>query len=301
MEDLQSLMSCLDEISNVIGDGMYLSMADKLKSIHNKLNGDRPFHEDSFYYSDDDSELGSDDDSEDSDYQIENTRIDRIRTELLEYVKSMHAEWRNVEHWTKVVESITPIKRMTAARKQQAIRTWCERRPRSWGLSGSAGDLIGCGPIVTGSIFWNWKNLMENGLHAIVMEIGTEEEIEKAEHVRHERAYGRKKNMDCDDLSLATLKKLSAFEKKIYDDFKREYNEKTLDRRDRAIENVRLHEEQMSKYERYAQEEEDKLREHGATVYDRDYWNQETHNFFVNTDGKIVDDGYGFRGTFERH
>ena len=301
MEDLQSLMSCLDEISNVIGDGMYLSMADKLKSIHNKLNGDRPFHEDSFYYSDDDSELGSDDDSEDSDYQIENTRIDRIRTELLEYVKSMHAEWRNVEHWTKVVESITPIKRMTAARKQQAIRTWCERRPRSWGLSGSAGDLIGCGPIVTGSIFWSWKNLMENGLHVIVMEIGTEEEIEKAEHVRHERAYGRKKNMDCDDLSLATLKKLSAFEKKIYDDFKREYNEKTLDRRDRAIENVRLHEEQMSKYERYAQEEEDKLREHGATVYDRDYWNQETHNFFVNTDGKIVDDGYGFRGTFERH
>ena len=294
-------MSCLDEISNVIGDGMYLSMADKLKSIHNKLNGDRPFHEDSFYYSDDDSELGSDDDSEDSDYQIENTRIDRIRTELLEYVKSMHAEWRNVEHWTKVVESITPIKRMTAARKQQAIRTWCERRPRSWGLSGSAGDLIGCGPIVTGSIFWSWKNLMENGLHVIVMEIGTEEEIEKAEHVRHERAYGRKKNMDCDDLSLATLKKLSAFEKKIYDDFKREYNEKTLDRRDRAIENVRLHEEQMSKYERYAQEEEDKLREHGATVYDRDYWNQETHNFFVNTDGKIVDDGYGFRGTFERH
>ena len=31
MEDLQSLMSCLDEISNVIGDGMYLSMANKLK------------------------------------------------------------------------------------------------------------------------------------------------------------------------------------------------------------------------------------------------------------------------------
>ena len=293
-------MSCLDEISDVIGDGMYLSMSDKLKNIHNKLNGDRPFHEDSFYYSDDDSELGSDDDDEDSDYQIENTRIDRIRAELLEYVRCMHVEWRNVENWTKVVESITPIKRMTAARKQQAIRRWCERS-RGWRPGGSAGDLIGCGPIVTGSIFWSWKNLMENGLHAIVMEIGTEEEIEKAEHVRHERAYGRKKNMDCDDLSLATLKKLSVFEKKIYDDFKREYNEKTLDRRDRAIENVRLHEEQMSKYERYAQEEEDKLREHGATVYDRDYWNQETHNFFVNTDGKIVDDGYGFRGTFERH
>ena len=64
MEDLQSLMSCLDEISNVIGDGMYLSMADKLKGIHNKLNGDKPFHEDSFYYSDDDSELDSNDDGD---------------------------------------------------------------------------------------------------------------------------------------------------------------------------------------------------------------------------------------------
>ena len=292
-------MSCLDEISNVIGDGMYLSMADKLKSIHEKLNGNRPFHEDSFYYSDDDSELGSDDDS---DYEAPGTpdgavlarnreiSVERIRAELLEYVKCMHVEWRNVENWTKVVESITPIKRMTAARKQQAIRGWCERS-RGWRPGGSAGDLIGCGPIVTGSIFWSWKNLMENGLHAIVMEIGTEEEIEKA----------KRENMHRDDLSLATLKKLPAFEQEIYDDFKREYNEKTLERRDRAIENARLHEEQMSKYERYAQEEEDKLREHGATVYDRDHWIQETHEFFANTDGKIVDDGYGIRGTFERH
>ena len=292
-------MSCLDEISNVIGDGMYLSMADKLKSIHEKLNGNRPFHEDSFYYSDDDSELGSDDDS---DYEAPGTpdgavlarnreiSVERIRAELLEYVKCMHVEWRNVENWTKVVESMTPIKRMTAARKQQAIRGWCERS-RGWRPGGSAGDLIGCGPILTGSIFWSWKNLMENGLHAIVMEIGTEEEIEKA----------KRENMHRDDLSLATLKKLPAFEQEIYDDFKREYNEKTLERRDRAIENARLHEEQMSKYERYAQQEEDKLREHGATVYDRDHWIQETHEFFANTDGKIVDDGYGIRGTFERH
>ena len=311
MEDLQSLMSCLDEISNVIGDGMYLSMADKLKRIHNKLNGDKPFHEDSFYYSDDDSELDSDDDYETDSERVTDNRsptaarrevsIQIIRDHLLDYVRSMHQVWAEVQKWEKEVKKVIPlITRMTAARKQRAIRRWCERS-RGWRPGGTAGDLIGCGPIVTGSIFWSWKNLMENGLHVIVMEIGTEEEIEKAEHVRHERAYGRKKNMDCDDLSLATLKKLSAFEKKIYDDFKREYNEKTLDRRDRAIENVRLHEEQMSKYERYAQEEEDKLREHGATVYDRDYWNQETHNFFVNTDGKIVDDGYGFRGTFERH
>lgn len=294
-------MSCLDEISDVIGDGMYLSMADKLKSIHNKLNGDRPFHEDSFYYSDDDSELGSDDDS---DYSypangspdgavLQRNRevtIQNIRSELLDYVRSMHVEWRNVENWTKVVE-ITPIKRMTAARKQQAIRRWCASTTPRGRRGGTPADLLGCDPDVDGSIFWSWKNLMENGLHAIVMEIGTEEEIEKA----------KRENMHCDDLSLATLKKLPAFEKKIYDDFKREYNEQILNRRERAIENVLLREEQMSKYERYAQEEEDKLREHGATVYGRDYWNPETREFFVNTDGKIVDDGYGIRGTFERH
>ena len=251
-------MSCLDEISNVIGDGMYLSMADKLKSIHNKLNGDRPFHEDSFYYSDEEETSNSDDDS---DYSypangspdgavLQRNReisIDRIRAELLEYVKCMHVEWRNVENWTKVVESITPIKRMTAARKQQAIRRWCERS-RGWRRGGSAGDLIGCGPIVTGSIFWSWKNLLENGLHAIVMEIGTEEEIEKA----------KRKNMHCDDLSLATLKKLPAFEKKIYDDYKREYNEEVVENRREANAKVREHEEFMQRWEMRAREEENK-------------------------------------------
>jgi len=65
MEDLQSLMSCLDEISSAIGDGMYLQMADKLKNIHSKLNGNKPFHEDTFYYSDEDED---EDDANDSDY-----------------------------------------------------------------------------------------------------------------------------------------------------------------------------------------------------------------------------------------
>ena len=59
MEELQRVMAALDFISDKIGDGMYLDMADNLKRIHDKLNGDKPFHEDTFYYSDDDSELGS--------------------------------------------------------------------------------------------------------------------------------------------------------------------------------------------------------------------------------------------------
>ena len=297
MEDLQSLMACLDDISSKIGDGMYLDMADKLKRIHDKLNGDKPFHEDSFYYSDDDSELDSNsDDDDDSDYEVQirdtvergravarDTReaderarrevsIQIIRDHLLDYVRSMHQTWVEVQKWEKEVKKVTPlITRMTAARKQRAIQRWCERSRCISRLGGTAGDLIGCGPIVTGSIFWSWKNLLENGLHAIVMEIGTEEEIEKA----------KRKNMHCDDLSLATLKKLPAFEKKIYDDYKREYNEEIVENRREANAKVREHEESMQRWEMCARREEDKLRRLGARVYDRDRWDAEAHDFWV--------------------
>ena len=277
-------MSCLDEISNVIGDGMYLSMANKLKRIHNKLNGDKPFHEDSFYYSSD-----SDDDYETDSEQVTDNRspaaarrevsIQIIRDHLLDYVRSMHQVWAEVQKWEKEVKKVIPlITRMTAARKQRAIQRWCERS-RGWRPGGTAGDLIGCGPIVTGSIFWSWKNLLENGLHAIVMEIGTEEEIEKA----------KRKNMHCDDLSLATLKKLPAFEKKIYDDYKREYNEEIVENRREANAKVREHEEFMQRYEMRAREEENKLRELGARVYDRDRWDAESHDFWVDDiNGRLV-------------
>uniref|UniRef100_A0AAU7YPR1 Uncharacterized protein n=1 Tax=Micromonas commoda virus TaxID=3057169 RepID=A0AAU7YPR1_9PHYC len=286
MEDLQSLMSCLDEISTVIGDGMYLSMADKLKRIHNKLNGDKPFHEDSFYYSSD-----SDDDYETDSEQVTDNRspeaarrevrIQLIRDHLLDYVRSMHQVWAEVQKWEKEVKKVIPlITRMTAVRKRRAIRRWCERS-RGWRPGGTAGDLIGCGPIVTGSIFWSWKNLLENGLHAIVMEIGTEEEIEKA----------KRKNMHCDDLSLATLKKLPAFEKKIYDDYKREYNEEIVENRREANANVREHEESMQRWEMCAREEENKLRELGACVYDRDRWDAEAHNFWVDDVNGVLVNG----------
>jgi hypothetical protein len=294
MEDLQSLMACLDDISSKIGDGMYLDMANKMKRIHNKLKGNKPFHEDPFYYSDDDSELDSNSD-DDSDYEahiirtVEHGRavaqatreaderarrevsIQIIRDHLLDYVRSMHQVWVEVQKWEKEVKKVIPlITRMTAVRKQRAIRRWCERS-RGWRPGGTAGDLIGCGPIVTGSIFWSWKNLMEHGLHAIVMEIGTEGEIEKA----------KRKNMCYDDLSLATLKKLPAFEKKIYDDYKREYNDDVVENRREANAKVREHEESMQRWEMCARREEDKLRELGAHVYDRDRWDAESHDFWV--------------------
>ena len=120
MEDLQSLMACLDAISGKIGDGMYLDMADKMKRIHDKLNGDKPFHEDPFYYSDEE-DSNSDDDS---DYEahiertvrsIEATReaderarrevsIQIIRDHLLDYVRSMHQVWVEVQKWEKEVK-----------------------------------------------------------------------------------------------------------------------------------------------------------------------------------------------------
>ena len=274
-------MACLDDISSKIGDGMYLDMADKMKRIHDKLSGNKPFHEDPFYYSSDEEDSNSDDDS-DSDYYERarrEVRIQIIRDHLLDYVRSMHQVWVEVQKWEKEVKKVIPlITRMTAARKQRAIRRWCERS-RGWRPGGTAGDLIGCGPIVTGSIFWNWKNLMENGLHAIVMEIGTEEEIEKAK-----RGF-----MHYDDLSLATLKKLPAFEKKIYDDYKREYNKEIVENRREANANVREHEESMQRWEMCARGEENKLRELGARVYDRDRWDAESHDFWVDdVTGRLV-------------
>ena len=112
MEDLQSLMTCLDDISSKIPDGIYLDMADKIKRVHDHMNGNKPFHEDTFYYSDDDSELDSDDDS-DSDYEVRSPVNaeeahrevgNEIRRHLLDYVRSMHHTWIELEKWNNEVK-----------------------------------------------------------------------------------------------------------------------------------------------------------------------------------------------------
>ena len=276
MEELQSLMACLDDISSKIGDGMYLDMADKMKRIHDKLNGNKPFHEDSFYYSDDDEDSNSDDDSGyDSDGGRRDARravsIQIIRDHLLDYVRSMHQTWAQVQMWEKEVKKVIPlIKRMSAVRKAEAIHAFCRKCCDSGKVEDDAA-LVG---NISGYTFrgaWTWKRLVENGLRAIVMEIGTEEEIEKAK-----RGF-----MHYDDLSLATLKKLPAFEKKIYDDYQYGYNEEILKNRREANAKVREHEEFMQRWEMRAREEENKLRELGARVYDRDRWDAESHDFWV--------------------
>ena len=287
MEDLQSLMTCLDDISSKIPDGIYLDMADKIKRVHDHMNGNKPFHEDTFYYSDDDSELDSDDDS-DSDYEVRSPVNaeeahrevgNEIRRHLLDYVRSMHHTWIELEKWNNEVKKewarARPlITRMTATRKERAIQRWCEKST-SWALSG---ELVGHGG-------WTWENLVENGLRTIVLEIGTEEE-----KVANFITY--------DELSLITIQKLPAFEKKIYDDFKGECNHlRSIDDTfmENAIANVRKHEELMQRWEMAAGEEENKLRELGAPVFARDWWDTESKEFWANDEGQMVNTGWEAR------
>ena len=266
MEDLQSLMACLDDISSKIPDGIYLDMADKMKRVHDHMNGNKPFHEDTFYYSDTES-----DDDSDSDYEppTEAQRLrwrerefQKIKDEILECVKQMHAEYKNMEKFDKVATSTYGgIKRMTAFRKSQAIKQWCEKNTR-WAPGGEAGELVGCGPIVTGFNFWTWKNLTEWGLRTIVMEIGTDAEIDNA----------KKNKFFFEELSLKTLQKLPAFERQIYEDYKEECHRKWNSNVEDAEKKVRESEEKMNALETACVQREYLLGGYGAERGWRDFW-----------------------------
>ena len=132
-------MACLDDISSKIPDGIYLEMADTMKRVHDHMNGNKPFHEDTFYYSDDDSELGSEDDASDSDYEApwiltaqdqrlreeeERMRdIRKLKSEIVGLVKQMHTEYKNLEKFDKVTTSTYGgIKRMTVRHRVKLSR-----------------------------------------------------------------------------------------------------------------------------------------------------------------------------------
>jgi hypothetical protein len=275
---------------------MYLDMADNLKRIHDKLNGDKPFHEDQFYYSDDDSELGSDGDS---DYESPRptvrapfapnldrrrlSEIARLRDLLLDVVKKMHEEYKVLEKWEKEARrTFDPIKRMTAFRKNMAIKQWCVKNVR-WAPGGEAGELVGC--ISTAAAFnsWTWKNLTENGLRAVVMEIGTEEE-KVPDFVYY------------DELSLKTLQKLPAFEKKIHDDYKEECQRKMTEYFNNAKLKVVESKAKMTGFEMLCVDTEAELSQLDAPVYSRDYWEVgEDENasceFWVGENRRMVDNG----------
>ena len=284
MEDLQSLMTCLDDISSKIPDGLYLEMADKMKRVHDHMNGNKPFHEDTFYYSDDDSELDSDDDS-DSDFSpnLDRRRLSDIallREKLLDCVKKMHEEFKLLEKWDKEARRTdwSPIKRMTAFRKSQAIKLWCEKNTR-WAPGGEAGELVGHISTAAAYHSWTWKNLVENGLRTIVLEIGTE-----GEKVVDFVTY--------DDLSLKTLQKLPAFEKKIYDDYKEECQRKWYVALQNAKLKVAESKAKMTGLEMFCVDRESELRLADAPVYHRDYWESTLCEFWVGENGRMVDNGF---------
>ena len=289
MEDLRNLMACIDEISSQIPDGMYLKMADQMKRVHEHMNGNKSIHDDTFYYSDDDSELDSDDDS-DSDFapNLDRTRLSDIallRDQLLDHVKKMHEEYKVLMKCEKEARRTwTPIKRMTAFRKTQAIKLWCEKNTR-WASGGEAGELVGylSTAAVNGPTSgWTWKNLMENGLRTIVLEIGTDEEI-----IRAQRGF-----VYYDDLSLKTIQKLPAFEKKIYDDYKEECQRKWYV----ALQNAKLKvvesKAKMTGLEMFCVDRESELRLADACVYHRDYWESAPCEFWVGENGRMVDNGF---------
>jgi hypothetical protein len=289
MEDLRNLMACIDEISSQIPDGMYLKMADQMKRVHDHMNGNKSIHDDTFYYSDDDSVLESDDDS-DSDFapNLDRTRLSDIaliRDQLYDRVKKMHEEYKVLMKWEKEARRTwTPIKRMTAFRKTQAIKLWCEKNVR-WAPGGEAGELVGylSTAAVNGPTSgWTWKNLMENGLRTIVLEIGTDEEI-----IRAQRGF-----VYYDELSLKTLQKLPAFEKKIHDDYKEECQRKWYV----ALQNAKLKvvesKAKMAGFEMFCVDRESELRLADAHVYHRDYWESATNEFWVSDSGRMVDSGF---------
>ena len=286
MEDLRNLMACIDEIASQIPDGMYLKMADQMKRVHDHMNGNKSIHDDTFYHSDDDSVLESDDDS-DSDFapNLDRTRLSDIallRDKLLDVVKKMHEEYKVLMKWEKEARRTdwTPIKRMTAFRKTQAIKLWCEKNTR-WATGGEAGELVGCISTAAAYHSWTWKNLMENGLRAIVMEIGTEEE-KVPDFVYY------------DELSLKTLQKLPAFEKKIHDDYKEECQRKMTEYFNNAKLKVVESKAKMTGFEMLCVDTERELEQLDACVYHRDYWESATNEFWV-APGRMVDHGWEVR------
>jgi hypothetical protein len=289
MEDLRNLMACIDEISSQIPDGMYLKMADQMKRVHDHMNGNKSIHDDTFYHSDDDSELESDDDS-DSDFapNLDRTRLSDIallRDKLLDVVKKMHEEYKVLMKCEKEARRTwTPINRMTAFRKSQAIKQWCEKNTR-WASGGEAGELVGCISTTAASRYaptcWTWKNLVENGLRTIVLEIGTEEE-----KVPNFIYY--------DELSLKTLQKLPAFEKKIHDDYKEECQRKMTEYFNNAKLKVVESKAKMTGFEMLCVDTERELELADACVYHRDYWESATNEFWV-APGRMVDHGWEVR------
>jgi hypothetical protein len=115
-----------------------------------------------------------------------------------------------------------------------------------------------------------------------VLEIGTEEE-----KVPNFIYY--------DELSLKTLQKIPAFEKKIHDDYKEECQRKMTEYFNNAKLKVVESKAKMTGFEMFCVDRERELEQLDAPVYGRDYWESTSCEFWVGENGRMVDNGFEAR------
>jgi hypothetical protein len=273
MEDLRSLMACLDDISSKIPDGIYLEMANTMKRVHDHMNGNKSIHEDTFYGDDDGDAIRLRARERARENEIrDNAYLAQIKNEIKAMVMRMRDEFKYLKKLDKDVTKTVQIKRMTAQHKSGAIKAWCERMDMDGKVLPNIGFmshfnkaiLVGCVSSIgaTEDGGWTWKNLVEWGLRTIVLEIGTEDEIERA----------KEGLMFRDDLSLKTLQKLPAFEKKIYTDYKEIENKHILGIVEVFNQKIKGTEEELLKLQDGCLEREARLRRNGAHVECREFW-----------------------------
>ena len=265
-------MACLDDISSKIPDGIYLEMANTMKRVHDHMNGNKSIHEDTFYGDDDDAIRSRARERARENEIRDNAYLAQIRNEIKAMVMRMRGEFKWLKKLDKDVTKTVQIKRMTAQHKSGAIKAWCERMDMDGKVLPNVGFmshfnkaiLVGCVSSIaaTEDGGWTWKNLTEWGLRTIVMEIGTEDEIERAKEGLLFR----------DDLSLKTLQKLPAFEKKIYTDYKEIENKHILGIIEVFNQKIKETEEELLKLQDGCLEREARLRRNGAHVECRAVW-----------------------------
>ncbi len=284
MEDLRSLMACLDDISSKIPDGIYLEMANTMKRVHDHMNGNKSVHEDTFY-DDDDAAIRLRARERAREDIRDNAYLAQIRNEIKAMVMRMRGEFKYLKKLDKDVTKTVQIKRMTAQHKSGAIKAWCEVQfdfgevlpnveLHEWDTVSEA-IFVGCVSSVgaTEDGGWTWKNLVEWGLRTIVLEIGTEDEIERA----------KEGLMFRDDLSLKTLQKLPAFEKKIYTDYKEIENKHILGIVEVFNQKIKGTEEELLKLQDGCLEREARLRRNGAHVECRAVWDASQRTYINRT------------------
>ena len=285
MEDLRSLMACLDDISSKIPDGIYLEMANKMKRVHDHMNGNKSIHEDTFYGDDDGDAIRLRARERAREDIRDNAYLAQIRNEIKAMVMRMRGEFKYLKKLDKDVTKTVQIKRMTAQHKSEAIKIWCEAHflvgevlpnveLHEWDTVNEA-IFVGCVSSVgaTEDGGWTWKNLVEWGLRMIVLEIGNEDEIERAKGGLLFR----------DDLSPETLQKLPKFEKKIYTDFKESENKHRLGIVEVFNQKIKGTEEELLKLQDGCLEREARLRRHGAHVECRAVWDASQRTYINRT------------------